>query len=133
MPDVKNFDNIVLEKKPVDVKRSGKRKADPSIYMLNAVWFKPDVGEQLYRQYLKVVGPLINRVGGRKLKSLVPDREIIGEFDADLLFFVEYPDWQAYKDFANNAEHHKVAYLRQQALEKSLLIRCSRPERSFWS
>ncbi len=114
-----------------DKKNSSKREQDTSIYMLNAVWFKADGGEEQYRQYLKEIGPLIKRVGGRKLKSFVTDRVLIGEFDADLMFFVEYPDWQAFKDFANSSDHHKVAYLKEEALEKSILVRCTRPERSF--
>jgi uncharacterized protein (DUF1330 family) len=116
-----------------EVGKSSQRNKISNIYMLNAVWFKADTGEQLFRKYMKMIAPLIQRAGGRKLKSFVPDREIIGEFDADLLFFVEYPDWQAYKNVANSSEHHKVAYLKEKALEKSLLIRCNRPERSFWS
>ena len=104
---------------------------DDRIYMLNALWFKQDGGEQRYREYMKAVMPLVKRVGGRKLKSFVPDREVIGELNADLIYFMEYPNWQAYKDFANSPDYHKVAYLREEAIEKSLLIRCVRPERSF--
>lgn len=99
--------------------------------MLNALWFKAEGGEQRYREYMRAVGPLMRSVGGRKLKSFVSDREIIGEFDADLIFFVEYPDWQAFKDFANHPDHHKAAYLREEALEKSILVRCVRPERGY--
>jgi uncharacterized protein (DUF1330 family) len=133
MTDNKISENNVVEKTKVNLKKSSQSEKSSSIYMLNVVWFKPYNGEVLYRKYMKVVGPIIKRVGGRKLKSFVPDRPLIGEFDADLLFFVEYPDWQAFKDFANSPEYHKVAYLKEEALEKSLLIRCGRPERSFWS
>lgn len=104
---------------------------DQRIYMLNALWFRADGGEQRYREYLKVVSPLIEAVGGRRLKSFAPDRALIGEFDADLVFFVEYPNWEAYKQFANSAEYHKIAYMRTEALENSFLIRCTRPEKSY--
>lgn len=117
--------------KVVDEKELRKRKKDLKIFMLNAVWFKPDGGEERYRKYMKAVGPLMRGVGGIKLKGFVPDREIIGEFDADLIFFVEYPDWQAYKDFANSADYHKLAYLKEEALDKSIMVCCKRPERSF--
>jgi uncharacterized protein (DUF1330 family) len=133
MTDSKVSENNVVEKTTVNIKKSRQGKKSSNIYMLNAVWFKPGNGEAVFRKYMKVVGPLIKRVGGRKLKSFVPDRQVIGEFDADLLFFVEYPDWQAFKNFANSSDYHKVAYLKEEALEKSLLIRCTRPERSFWS
>lgn len=116
------------ENKQLDKQKSRK---DSCIYMLNALWFKAEGGEQRYREYMRAVGPLMRSVGGRKLKSFVSDREIIGEFDADLIFFVEYPDWQAFKDFANHPDHHKAAYLREEALEKSILVRCVRPERGY--
>jgi uncharacterized protein (DUF1330 family) len=123
MPEMK-----LIEKKT----KKGKNKADMDVYMLYAVWFKTGGGERRYREYLNAVGPLIRKVGGRKLKSLVVDRELIGEFDADLIYFVEYPDWQAYKDFANSADHHKVAYLREEALDKTIVLRCKRPDQSYW-
>ena len=105
--------------------------SDSLIYMLNAVWVKPDGGHELYRKYMRAVTPLIKKVGGRKLKSFVPDRAVIGEFDADLVFFIEYPSWDAYREFANGAEYHKIAYLREESVEKSLLIRCMRPDKPF--
>lgn len=105
--------------------------SDDKVFMLNAIWFKADGGALRYRKYLKAISPLIRKVGGRRLKSFVPDRAVIGEFDADLVFFVEYPDWQAFKNFANSSDYHRIAYLREEAVEKSLLIRCSRPESSF--
>ena len=101
------------------------------IYMLNALWFKADGGEDRYREYLKVVTPLISKVGGKRLRSLTTTRALVGEFDPDLIFFVEYPNWQAFKDFANSADYHKIAYLKEEALEKCLHIRCDRPEEPF--
>jgi len=101
------------------------------IYMLNALWFKQDGGEARYHEYIKAIEPLVSAAGGRKLRSLVPTRGLIGDFDADLMFFVEYPDWDAFKKFANSADYHQVAHMREEAIEKSLLIRCDRPERSY--
>jgi len=105
--------------------------SDEKVFMLNAVWYKPDGGADKYKLYTQAVAPLIRKVEGRKLKGFIPDRAVIGEFDADLVFFVEYPNWQAFKDFANSAEYHKIAYLREEAVTKSLLIRCVRPARGF--
>lgn len=99
--------------------------------MLNALWFKANGGEQKYREYLRAMTPLVKQVGGRRLKSFTTDRAIIGEFDADLIFFVEYPNWAAFKEFATSPEYHKIAYLREESTEKSILIRCVRPERGF--
>ena len=105
--------------------------SDEKVFMLNAIWYKPDGGELRYRQYIKAIVPLIRKVGGRKLKSFVPERAVIGEFDADLVFFVEYPNWQAFKDFANSPEYHRIAYIREEAISNSLLVRCARPEAAF--
>ena len=108
------------------------RVADEKAFMMNAVWFKGRQGESRYRDYLRKMSPLIKKVGGRKLKSFVPERSLIGELDADLIFFLEYPSWQAFKQFANSPEYHKIAYIREEALDKQILIRCGRPGRSFW-
>lgn len=102
--------------------------SDQKVYMLNAVWFKANGGESRYREYLKAISPMMRKVGGRKLKSFVPERAIIGDFDADLVFFVEYPSWSAFKEFANSAEYHSVAFMREEAISNSLLVRCSRPD-----
>ena len=99
------------------------------IYMLNAFWFKADGGEELYKEYMKEALPLIEEAGGQKLRSLVPERAMVGEMDADLLYFIEFPSWGAYKGFANSAAHHKIAYKLRDATDKTLLIRCVRPEK----
>ena len=119
------------DRKLAERSKSRKREKNSNVYMFNALWFKADGGEQRYREYMKAVGPLMRRAGGRKLRSFVSVREVIGDFDADLIFFVEYPDWQAFKNFANDPDHHKVAYLREEALEKSVLLRCARPDKAF--
>jgi len=36
-----------------------------SIYMLNALWFKPDGGHNKYKEYMKSVSPLLKKYGGR--------------------------------------------------------------------
>ena len=97
------------------------------IYMLNAFWFKEDGGEALYKEYMQEALPLIHDVGGKKLRSVVPVRTLVGEFDADLVYFIEFPSWEAYKGFANSAPYHKIAYKLREAVDKSLVVRCERP------
>jgi len=97
--------------------------------MLHAYWFKPDGGEKLYYEFMNDVLPLIEEAGGQKLRSVAPERALVGEFDADLMYFVEYPSWDAYRGFANSSEYHKVAYKLREAVEKSLLVRCARPDK----
>ena len=98
--------------------------------MLNAIWFKPEGGAAKFAEYLKLVTPLIEGAGGKKLRSVVPTRALIGEFDADLIYFVEYPNWEAFKQSANTAEYHSLAFMREEAVEKSLLVRCDRAPRA---
>jgi len=73
--------------------------------------------------------PLIEEAGGQKLRSLVPVRALVGEFDADLMYFIEFPSWSAYRGFANSSAYHKIAYKLRDAVEKSLVIRCERPQK----
>lgn len=101
---------------------------DERVFMLHALWFKPNGGRKRYREYLKLATPIAEAVGGRRLRSLSPERSIVGDFDADLLFFIEFPSWDAYKKFFFNPEHHKIAHIREDAITKMLLIKCLRPE-----
>jgi len=94
------------------------------IFMLNALWFKPDGGEQAYRKYLRAAQGVSAKYGGKKLDAYVPDLEMIGNFDADLLFFVEWPSWEVFQSFINDEEFLAVRHLREEAIVKSLLIRC---------
>ena len=99
------------------------------IYMLHAYWFKADGGEALYKQYMKEALPLIEEAGGIKLRSVVPERALVGEFDADLLYFLEFPSWGAYKGYANSAQYHKIAYKLRDSVEKSIVVKCRKPEK----
>ena len=96
------------------------------IYMLNALWFNPEGGQQTYRQYLKAAEPIFKKYGGRKLDSYTPDKALIGNFDADLIFFVEWPSWDNFQQFINDPDFLAIRHLREQALENSLLIRCNK-------
>jgi uncharacterized protein (DUF1330 family) len=101
--------------------------AGSEIYMLNALWFKPDGGAEKYSQYMKAAAPFVQKYGGRMVTgALVPDKPVIGEFDADLVFFVRYPDWESFTAMINDREYlTRAAVLREEALERSLLIRCT--------
>jgi len=104
---------------------------DPEkVYMLNAFWFKLNGGRELYDEYMKEALPLIQEAGGKKLRSVIPERALVGEFDADLMYFIEFPSWGAYRSYANSPQYHKIAYKLREAVEKSLLIRCVRPEKT---
>jgi uncharacterized protein (DUF1330 family) len=94
------------------------------IYMLNVLWFQPEVGEARYREYLRAVRDVSTRYGGKKLDSYVPEQALIGEWDADLIFFVRWPDWDTFQKFLADPQFQAVHHLREEALAHSLLIRC---------
>ena len=98
--------------------------SDAHIYMLNALWFKKDGGAEKYQQYLKAAGPIVHWLGGRVVERYTPDLAIIGDWDPDLFFVVEWPDMAAFESLLANEEYRKIKHLREEALEKSLLIRC---------
>ena len=99
---------------------------DQPIYMLNVLWFDPDGGRERYDAYLEAAGPIVARYGAKKLDSYLPEQAMIGEFDADLLFVVEWPSWETFQAFINDSEFQATRQLREEAITKSLLIRCSR-------
>ena len=99
---------------------------DQPIYMLNVLWFDPDGGRERYGAYLKAAAPIVAKFGGKKLDSYLPEQALIGEFDADLLFVVEWPSWETFQEFANDSEFQAIRQLREDAITKSLLIRCGR-------
>ena len=93
--------------------------------MLNALWFKPEGGRERYYEYLKATGPISARYGAVSTSRYLPEHALIGEFDADMVFFVEWPSPEAFDQFLNDPEYAPVRELREQAITKSLLIRCA--------
>jgi uncharacterized protein (DUF1330 family) len=100
--------------------------ADDKIYMLNALWFKGESGRAKYAQYAAAAGPFVAALGGRLVESYVPDLALIGDWNPDLFFLVEWPNWSAFMALGQDAGYQKIAHLREEGLEKSLLIRCRR-------
>jgi uncharacterized protein (DUF1330 family) len=100
--------------------------ADQKIYMLNALWFKPQGGSAKYREYMKAAAPYLRAAGGKIHSALyTPQKAVIGEFDANLIFFVEYPNQAAFLSMAQDPGYLANAYpLREAAISKSLLIQC---------
>ena len=94
------------------------------IYMLNVLWLKSDGGKEKYREYLRAVRPIVEKYGGKKLDSYVPELEVIGQFDADLIFLVEWPSWEVFQSFIHDDDFLAVRHLREEALDKSLLTKC---------
>ncbi len=99
------------------------KPADP-VYMLNVLWMKPDGGGAKYREYLRAAAPILKRYAGKMLDSLVPEQAIIGSFDADLVFTVQWPSWSVFEQFVTDPEYEAIRHLREEAIRDSLLVRC---------
>ncbi len=99
---------------------------EEKIYMLNALWFKPNGGEQRYREYLQAAGPLTAALGAKFLEGYKPEQALIGEWNPDMFFVVEWPNKLAFEQLIHNPEYNKIRHLREEALEKSLLIQCQK-------
>jgi uncharacterized protein (DUF1330 family) len=99
---------------------------DEKIYMLNVLWFKKDGGALRYAEYAAAAAPFVAELGAKLVDSYAPDFALIGEWDPDLFFVVEWPSWDAFTKLAGNAGYQRIAHLREEALDKSLLLRCRR-------
>ena len=99
---------------------------DQRFFMLNVLWFKPDGGAEKYDEYLRAAGPFVAKHGGKSERAYVPEANIIGKFDADLVFFVEWPNQKAFLEFIQDPGYQAVSHLREEAIRDSLLIRCKK-------
>jgi len=95
-------------------------------FMLNVLWFKPEGGAEKYNEYLRAAGPSVARHGGKSDGAYVPEANLIGEFDADLVFFVEWPNQKAFANFIQDPGYQAISHLREEAIRDSLLIRCKK-------
>jgi uncharacterized protein (DUF1330 family) len=101
-----------------------KAMSDDHVHMLNVLWFKTNIGKARYAEYIKAAAPIVSKYGGKKLGTYQPETAIIGELDADLFFMVEWPSGEVFQTFINDPEFAAIRHLREEALSKSLLIRC---------
>lgn len=95
------------------------------ILMFNALWFKPDGGAEKYREYMRAAHPIMQRHGGIKRTGGTPEKSLIGSFDADLIFFVEWPSEASFRAFLKDPDFPAAQELREAAITDSLLIRCT--------
>lgn len=98
------------------------------VYMLNALWFKEDGGAERYAQYAQAAAPFVEELGARLVESYTPQAALIGEWNPDLFFMVEWPNWETFLKLPQNPGYQQIAHLREEALRDSLLIRCRREE-----
>ena len=101
-------------------------ETNEKIHMLNALWFKADGGAEKYAEYATAASPIVAKYGGEMIDSFVPELALIGEWDPDLFFIVEWPNWEAFLQLPQDPAYKKISHLRDEALTNSLLIRCKR-------
>jgi uncharacterized protein (DUF1330 family) len=118
--------NEAVARKTEGSERQVTSSDDKRFFMLNVLWFKPDGGADKYNEYLRAAGPFVAKHGGKSDGAYVPEANIIGKFDADLVFFVEWPNQKAFTEFIQDPGYRAVSHLREQAIRDSLLIRCKK-------
>ena len=101
------------------------------VYMLNVLWFKKNGGAEKYAEYAAAAAPFVDELNGKLVESYTPQEALIGEWDADLFFVVEWPDWETFLRLPQNPGYQKIAHLREEALRDSLLVRCKREQISL--
>lgn len=94
------------------------------IYMLNALWLKSDGGRDKYLAYGEAMQPLLEKAGAEVMPNYAPEQAIIGDWDPDVFFFVKYPNQSAFETMISSDAYKNVMHLREEAIDKSLLIRC---------
>lgn len=97
-----------------------------AVYMLNVLWFRNSGGAATYAEYAAAAAPFVLELGGRLIDSYAPEAALIGHWDPDLLFVVEWPSWEAFLQLSQHPGYLAIAHLREEALRDSLLIRCRR-------
>jgi len=98
--------------------------SDQAVYMLNVLWFKKEGGAEKYGEYMEAAGPFVAALGAELEQALVPEQAVIGEWDADLVFVVKWPNWESFLKLAEDPAYLAIAHLREEAIDNSLLIRC---------
>ena len=118
--------NEAVAEKTEGSERQVKSSDDERFFMLYVLWFKPDGGAEKYNEYLQAAGPFVAKHGGKSAGMYVPEANIIGKFDADLVFFVEWPSQKLFTEFIQDPGYQAVSHLREEAIRDSLLIRCKK-------
>lgn len=91
-----------------------------AVYMFNALWYKPDGGEEKYSEYSQAVMPFLKKYGGTIVEGYKP-LETEGDFNPHMIFFVRWPSRDVFVQFVTDPDFQKIIPLRKQALQKALL------------
>lgn len=101
------------------------------VSMLNALWFRKPDGESLYKRYLAaahqvslelnisvdmqtIYSPVEVLIGSQLQRKSMPDA----------FFIVRYKNKREFDAFVTSDRYQAIRYLREEALEDSLLVQC---------
>ena len=96
--------------------------AEGPIVMLNLLRFKGEAGKASYMRYIELVGPLMEKCGGRLVYGGDAKLTMIGPEQWDMVILGEYPNRTVLTEMLASPEYQGIAHYRQDALEDSRLI-----------
>lgn len=103
-----------------------REEKERKICILHAVWFKKPAGSKLYNEYLLLVNPIAVNHGAYKVVGLIPREILRGGFRPDYISVVEWPSMCHYYQFLKDPLYHRISTMRDEAIEKAIVIDCSR-------
>lgn len=98
------------------------RADEGPVVMLNLLAFKPDGGEERYREYAAATAPFLARVGGRLLQAYRPGPTLIGGEEWDVVAMVEYPTRGAFLEMVGSEDYQAITHLRTESLRAAALV-----------
>ena len=106
-----------------DVNRFLSEDDGKPVVMLNLLRFQPTGGRERYLEYIKMVGPLVQRHGAEIIYAGEGEVALAAEAGQswDAVALVRYPTRRAFADMIAEPEYHAADQLRMSALVEAVL------------
>ena len=114
--------------RPTNLKAFEQLPVGEPVVMVNLLKFNQQGGRERYLQYMREVGPHLQRVGGAVRYAGTAPVNIIGDGERpwwDAILIVEYPSSQAFTDMVSDPGYQTVHAHRAAALQQGDLIATS--------
>jgi uncharacterized protein (DUF1330 family) len=95
------------------------------VYELSGLWIRPDGGRERLNDYDAQIQPIVSEYGARPLLQLAGVRSAWGDFLPTEARVTEWPDKQSWDRFLADERGAKLQELRDSALSKLTITRCS--------
>ncbi len=119
--------NVHHEREKENLREHGKGGKDvEKAYIFQAVWFKKPNGASRYRSYLEAANPIATKYGAHRMVGLVPREILRGDFHPDYCCVIEWPSIEHYYQFLKDPHYQSIAPMREEAIEKVVVIDCHR-------